>query len=169
MAFEDYLDDPLLREMHAYWRRRRGPRAMPSRRDIDPADLPRLLPHLLISEVLENGQRFRYRLAGMAITEALGRNPAGCLVEEIATGAYRDYINDLHRQLCRSRRPLFADSACRVGNRGKNFFAKRLMLPLSDDGAAVNQILSLLVFHYSPERPPRLVTDTDPAPAVAAG
>lgn len=167
MSFEDHLDDPQLKQMHAYWRQKSGVRPMPSRRDIDPTELPRLLPHLLISEVLDGGQRFRYRLAGSAITQASGRNVTGCLVEDVVTGSYCDYINELHRRVCRTGRPLFADSPYDAGKRGRNFFAKRLLLPLSDDGVAVNQIISLLIFHFAPHRPALTVLEGE-APVAQA-
>ena len=166
MSFETHLDDPLLREIYAYWRLKRGARRMPSRRQIDPTELPRLLPHLVISEPVEGGERFRYRLAGTAVARAIGLDPTGRCVEDVASGGYRDYINGLHRTVCRERVPVFAASAYVSAARGRHYFARRLLLPLSDDDQAVNQILSLVIFHFAAGRPALTVLDGQAADAA---
>jgi hypothetical protein len=135
MSFETHLDETLLREIYAYWQGKRGLRRMPARRDVDPVEMPLLLPHLLIGEVVDGGAQFRYRLTGTAITRALGYDPTGRTIDDIASGHYRDHINELHRMLCRARAPLFAQSEAAVAG---NFFAKRLLLPLSEDGTEAN-------------------------------
>jgi hypothetical protein len=168
MSFESHLDDPLLREIYAYWRGKRGARRMPARRDIDPAEVPQLLPHLLISAVIDGGDRFRYRLAGTAITRAIGRDPTGKLIDDLISGSYCEHITGLHRTVCRERAALFAESEAEMGERDKHFFAKRLLLPLSDDGAQVNQILSLVLFHFTAGRPAKTVLDGAATAASAA-
>src|ERR1051325_6866611 len=67
----NYQSDPVLGPVLRYWFDKRGARLMPSRRDIDPVEIePRLLPNLQITELVDGGARFRYRLAGTAIVEA---------------------------------------------------------------------------------------------------
>lgn len=164
MCFADQLDDPLLHELYAYWREKCQGRRMPRRRDIDPSEVALLLPHLLISEVVEGGERFRFRLAGTAVTRVLGRDPTGRLVDEVTEGAYRDFINGLHRTVCREQASLFAESPHLAGARGQHYYAKRLLMPLSDDGIAVNQILSMLTFRFTARGRAMTVVD---APVLA--
>jgi hypothetical protein len=166
MSFEAHLDDPLLREIYAYWRVKRASRRMPSRRQIDPAEMPRLLPHLVISEVVESGRRFRYRLTGTAIARAIGFDPTGRCVDDIASGGYRDYIVGLHRSVCEARVPVFAASPYVGATHGRHFFARRLALPLSEDDEAVNQILSMVIFRFATDRPPLTVLDRPAAEAA---
>jgi len=149
MVFADQLDDPLLHELYAYWRGKCRGRRMPRRSDIDPSEMARLLPHLLISEVVEGGERFRFRLAGTAIASALGGDSTGRLVEEVAEGSYRDFINGLHRTVCREQASLFAEGPHLAGTRGEHYYAKRLLMPLFEDGIAVNQILAMLTFRFT--------------------
>jgi hypothetical protein len=66
--------DSRLHRLFEYWDRKRGPRAMPARRDIEPTDLVPLLPHLMMVDV-EEGPRFRYRVFGTAVVEAFGSDP----------------------------------------------------------------------------------------------
>lgn len=147
MSFESDLDDPLLREIYVYWRSKCAARRMPARRQIDPTEMPRLLPHLLISEVIDAG-RFRYRLSGTAVAHALRQDITGRCVEEVTSGFYCDYLNELQRTVCRAGTAIFAASPLPCGARTKYRFSRRLLLPLSDDGATVNQILSLIVFAF---------------------
>jgi hypothetical protein len=147
MSCETGLDDPLLSEIYAYWRSKCATRRMPARRDIDPGEMPKLLPYLLLSEVAPGG-RFRYRLSGTAVAHALRQDITGRCVEEVTSGAYCDHLNALQRTVCCEGTPLFAASLLPCGSRTKYRFSRRLLLPLSDDGATVNQILSLVVFQF---------------------
>jgi len=49
--------------LHEYWLSKRGGRPFPDRSDISPSDFSRLLPNILIAEVLDGGRDFRFRLA----------------------------------------------------------------------------------------------------------
>ncbi len=77
----DFRSDPILGPAYEYWRSKCGARAMPRRRDIDPTEIPRLLPNLQIVEIV--GTRIRYRLAGTAIVEAYGEELAGKYIDEM--------------------------------------------------------------------------------------
>lgn len=57
------------REMLDYWLKRRAGRRMPRRADIDPADIPTLLPHIMMTDISYAPFRVRYRLVGTAIAE----------------------------------------------------------------------------------------------------
>jgi hypothetical protein len=157
MSFVDSIDDPLHRQMFAYWQQKRGTRRMPSRGDIDPTEIPRLLPNLLISEhVAEGGiERWRYRLAGTAVTAAFGRNPTGHFIDELTKGAYREFIERIHRVVREEERALFCASEY-TGACAQRMSAKRLLLPLTTGGRQVDQIITLLVFRLGP-RPPSVI------------
>jgi hypothetical protein len=147
MSFVDCLENPLHRQIYAYWQQKRGSRRMPSRADIDPTEIPRLLPNLLISEYLPEGEvgRWRYRLAGTAIAAAFGRNPTGRYIDELTKGDYRAFIERIHRMVREDQRALFCASEY-TGARDIPMSAKRLLLPLTTDGQQVDQIITLLVF-----------------------
>jgi hypothetical protein len=146
--FRASLDDPLLVLGYDYWRSKRGDRAMPRRSDIDPAEIPRLLPYILITEMLEEGTRYRYRLAGSAVTEAFGRSLTGKYVDEIMTGQYRDFIARLYRSLYLDRRCIFCESRYTNGVRS-GISTKRLFMPLSTDERLVDQVLIVQTFEYA--------------------
>ena len=75
---DNYRDDPILGPALAYWIDKRGSRLLPSRRDIDPVEIPpKILPHLQIIDVVDGGARFRYRLIGTATVDAYGEDFTG--------------------------------------------------------------------------------------------
>src|ERR1700736_619243 len=82
----DFRADPVLRAALAYWEGKRGDRPMPQRGDIDPDELRPVLSHLQITEVIDGGSRFRYRLVGTAIVEAFGAEFTGRYVDELMSG-----------------------------------------------------------------------------------
>jgi len=168
MSFTDCLDDPLHREIYAYWQAKRGSRRMPSRADIDPTEIPRLLPNLLISEFVPVGGRWRYRLAGTAITSAFGRNPTGRFIEDLTTGDYRAFIERIHRIVREEQRALFCASEY-TGARDLRISAKRLLLPLTTDGRNVDQIISLLVFRLGTGLPSVIELDRTEGTTTHAG
>jgi hypothetical protein len=157
-SFVDNIDDPLLRAGYDYWRLKRAGRRMPSRRDIDPTEIPRLLPNVMIVEMLDEGTRYRFRLAGSAITAAFGRPITGGFVHDLAQGRYRSFIEGLYRDIYLNRRCILSESPY-DNVRGSAATAKRLMMPLSDDDAIVNQVLAVQTFEHKLTEHNRFVAD----------
>jgi hypothetical protein len=141
------LGSTALAELYAYWRAKRGARFAPSRADIDPIEIPRLLPHLMLIDVVDGGARFRYRLAGTEVESRFGCSMVGRYIDEMMRGRYSDYLHDLYRELIASRRPLYSESAYGSEDDAPSQ-ARRLMLPLSSDGSVIDMVLAGQVFTY---------------------
>ncbi|MGH7126385.1 MAG: PAS domain-containing protein [Stellaceae bacterium] len=170
MSFVECLEDTLHRQIYAYWQQKRGSRRMPSRTDIDPTEMPRLLPNLLISEYVAEGEagRWRYRLAGTAVAAAFGRNPTGRYIDELTKGDYRAFIEHIHRTVREEQRALFCASEY-TGTRDLRMSAKRLLLPLTKDGQHVDQIITLLVFRLGTGLPSVIELDRTEGTTEHAG
>jgi hypothetical protein len=138
--------DPRLRAVYDYWQKKRAGRAMPARRDIDPAELVAVLPHLMLVDV-EPGPRFRYRVFGTAVVEAFGSDPTGKCVDEVMVGAYKAFLLGLYNDLIASKNPVYSTSIY-GGKRDTMLWTQRLMLPLSSDGATVDKVLAIQVFNH---------------------
>lgn len=81
--------EPLLRAVYDFCAARRGARRMPARADIDPVELPRFaLPNLVLLDIFEGGERFRWRLTGTGVVDRFGRDATGRFGEEVLTGQY---------------------------------------------------------------------------------
>ena len=132
--------------LYAYWQGRLNGRAMPARADIDPFQIKPLLPIVMLVEVLDQGRRFRYRLAGTAITDMTGRELSGRYVDEALPGnGYGEYVIGLYRKLICVKRPIYSECDY-ISPSGLERTTKRLMLPLSSDGATVNMVLAGQLF-----------------------
>ena len=155
MAIIETLDEPLLAELYEYWAQRRGGRIAPARSDIDPVDIPHLLPHIALTEIVaaENAQglRFRYRLAGTQIEQRFGCPLTNRYLDELKHGTYLHYIEDLYDRLMTEKAPVYSESSFETGE-SNVLQAKRLMLPLSDDGETVSMVLAGIVYADSDPR-----------------
>jgi len=141
--------DPRLRQVYDYWQQKRGTRAMPARRDIEPMELKAVLPQLILVDV-EEGPRFRYRLFGTAVVEAFGSDPTGKYIDEVMVGAYKAFLLGLYNDMLASKKPIYSTSIYGT-KRDTKLWTQRLMLPLSSDGQAVDKVLAVQVFiHGSP-------------------
>jgi hypothetical protein len=163
----------VLAELYDYWRAKRGGRFAPSRADIDPVEIPRLLPHLMLVDVVDGGARFRYRLAGTEIESRFGCSMVGRYIDEMMRGRYSDYLHDLYRELLASRRPLYSESAY-ASDDSAPLQARRLMLPLSADGSVIDMVLAGQWFTYRHPAAAGTVIKTqdrfeEPRPRMIAG
>lgn len=82
--FIDEPDHPSVRELAAYFERKRGGREMLDRADIDPVEIARFMPNMIITEAVDEGRDFRTRLFGTALVELLGEERTGKLLSEFA-------------------------------------------------------------------------------------
>jgi hypothetical protein len=144
----DFRADPVLRAALAYWEGKRGDRPMPQRGDIDPDELRPVLSHLQITEVIDGGSRFRYRLVGTAIVEAFGAEFTGRYVDELMSGERDSFVHACYRAVCASRRPAFVRSKYAT-TKTIDLTANRLLVPLSENGTGVSQILGALTFEFA--------------------
>jgi hypothetical protein len=144
-----YQRYPALVEFLAYWQRKRGGRAMPRRRDIDPTDIPHLLPHILIVEAVDGGVRYRYRLVGTAIVHTFGLDMTGKHTDETSTGERRAFVREYYDAVRRNRRPAYVRSRY-LTRPGVDITANRMLAPLSPDDESVNQIICAVAFDIAP-------------------
>lgn len=124
-----------------YWLRIRGDRRMPARADIRPEDIdPRTLPHVGLIDVLDGGERFRYRLVGTAMNALYGCNYTGQFVDAAKAPGYASALIEEYRR-CARHATIRAFDAVQCYAGGHRRRVHRLLLPLSSDGAGVDMIL----------------------------
>ena len=96
----------------ACWREHEAKDGMRMGRDIPSRALSKLLPHILITEPIDDWEDARIRLAGTAMLERFGRDIAGTLASEIYTddqdGA--KLLLQLGRRASQSRQPSVVDT-----------------------------------------------------------
>jgi hypothetical protein len=133
-----------------YWERKRGPRRMPARSDIVASELREHLSWVILLDVLNGGEDFRYRLVGTLVAqyfmvEGTGRTVKECFRPDTPE-AMRNAVLELYRCVARERKVFScALPAGFVGPRTEA--CDLILLPLSDDGETVNVILEAFVFN----------------------
>ncbi|MBV8776046.1 MAG: PAS domain-containing protein [Alphaproteobacteria bacterium] len=140
--------DARLEQAYLYWRSKAGTRAMPSRADIDPTEIPRLLPDVMLVECLDG--RYRYRLIGTENASAQGVNATGRFLDQVLPGPdYRAHVLALYDECVAQRRPLYSECLFFAPSRREpERHTKVLFMPLSSDGERVNMVFVVQVFHY---------------------
>ncbi len=140
---------PKIRQFHDYWQRiHPAPGVIPGRQHFDPLAIAPLLPNIWLVDVdRSSGIRFRYRLAGTRIVEALGYEVTGRWLDEVHADfgpqlrTYQDYVVVAEQKQLSWRRgkPVFMAYAehC-VG-------LERLLLPLARDGQTVDMVVALTI------------------------
>jgi len=128
-----------LGDLLQYWQRV-GRGAVPSRADIDPADIPRLLSNVLLIDVERAPIRFRVRLCGTEIDRLVGRNFTGCYLDDITAGYFeRDILLD-YAEVVLHKKPKVTRRSILTGG-GRWLHYQRLLMPLSSDGWTVDKLL----------------------------
>lgn len=90
-AFRAQLVVPEQRQLYDYWLEKAAGRAMPSRHDIHPAQIPRILPGISLIDVDVEFGRSRVRLAGTRLREIYDREITGICIEDLDWGDKREY------------------------------------------------------------------------------
>ncbi len=67
---------------YQYWLSKYVPDRLPGRQQIDPVEIPRLLPGIWLLDISRVPFRLRYRLVGTSIVDAMGFDPTGRWLDE---------------------------------------------------------------------------------------
>ena len=150
MTFFEQISDKRLVELYQYWDRLRGSRFAPTRGEVDPAAIPRLLPHVLLTELVGEPPRCRFRLVGTEVERHFGTLMTGRFIDELMRGEYLDFIAGLYRRLAAERVPIYSENTYGPGDGwdaySDVFRTSRLLLPISNDGERVDMALCGQVF-----------------------
>jgi len=140
--------DPRIRQLQQYWRSVHPPGGLPARQDIDPLHIPSLLPWIWLVDVHRSPLRFRYRLTGTEQVRIMEREVTGQWMDEAHAGfltspAYPQFVAVAERgEIAYRRGKLLFHIA-------KEYLAmERLLLPLTQDGATVDMILAITIYHH---------------------
>lgn len=131
-AFPDYL-----RTLFALWDTKRGLRIMPSRRDFATVELQPWLNELHLVAVRPEGLRFVFFASGPATR--YGTEMTGRTVGDLQPAAMADEVERAYLTAVETRSPVFGTHANRgFGTESQTW--SRLILPLSEDGVAVDRL-----------------------------
>lgn len=143
----DAVTSDVVLEGYRYWKTQRGERAFPSRIDIRPADIKRVLPNLVLAKVLDEGRDFQFRIVGQSIAVAHGLNPINWRVSELDRHAdgFSAVVLRVYRHVYESGRPYASRGTLRHVERGYRNF-ESVYLPLGPSDRVVDHILVIAGF-----------------------
>jgi hypothetical protein len=133
--------DPDLHALYEYWNTLRGDRPMPKRTDIDPVDIPKLLPYIVMYTVLPDGGGYTIRLVGEEIVSFIGHNATGHPAGSAIPARAAEILIKILDAVVAERVPKFrAGKAHWQPDKSYRDF-EACFLPLSANGEAVDIIL----------------------------
>ena len=143
-AFFDHLGITGLRACFEFWRGCRQGDCVPLKARIDPVAMPRhILPNLFIYELID--RRFRCRLAGTEIAAAVDKDPTGRYLDEMASAPAVERRIRLFTGVIERAIPVVYGGQLPRADRNALFF-KRLLLPVSTNGASVDIVFGMAIF-----------------------
>ena len=139
MSFLADCDDGI-RELFLLWESKCRAGRLPSRSDINPAEMVRLLPNIMLIDVVQQGPQFRYGLVGTGEVRHRGFDPTGKTLEEAYSGLDGDYCDGNYRYVATSGKHLF-DTSPEPTAMGNLADVQALFVPLAGDGKTVDTIM----------------------------
>lgn len=151
VEYDPDIEEPqLLAFVRSYWQTQRGAAEMPRRQDIAPSAMKSRLPHILLADVVNRGEDFRYRLVGSELQRYFKGNPTGRLMSEALVPFGPQTVQhtiDTYAAAVARRAPLrVRGTGALYGQNAKQFDA--LLAPLSDDKGVANMVLGTFLFEW---------------------
>ncbi len=141
------LDHPKLRRFDEYWRSKRQGAKLPGRRQIDPCEIPDLLPSIAVIDVVraEGRIRFRIRLYGTEHVERVGRDLTGQWVEDAFAPDAAVDIAAAYTRAVERKAPQYGRGCVPLEDR-EHVGYQRVIYPLASDGETVDALIGIYVF-----------------------
>ena len=136
----ELLPDRKLQRLFTYWQDLGAGGRLPSRRDIDPVEIPDLLPNIFLLDVIGDAEDFVFRLAGTLVEDAFSMSLRGKSVAEIQRKAGTKIPVAHHIEVARGGGPRYREGNMLVSGR-QHWKIKRLLLPLATDGRAIDVLM----------------------------
>ena len=134
-----------LEQALAYWQEIRGTSPCPRRDALQPERIVSLWPHILMVDVIEDGNDYYVRLFGQKLVNTYGEQTG----RKLSEAKVPDLVRERSRQLfdfCRTEAsPTYAYWQESAPKRGHAVNVEALCLPLSSDGIVVDRMMSLNV------------------------
>lgn len=142
------VETAALRQGLALWRELAGERLFPARHQVSPRALGPLLRHTILIKVLDGGAEFQVRVMGDAILAVQTDPFQGLTTGEIDSlvPGYGAGLKAMYSHVCAYREPVAFRGSVRREADGRVFHREHLLLPLGDSDAAVDHLISLVVY-----------------------
>ncbi len=143
---------PILTEALTYWLEIKGSSRFAQRADLVPEKFVKLWPHVLMVDVIDEGQDYYVRLFGQNLVNAYGEQTGRRASEATVPELVRDRSKQLFDFCVTHAAPTYAYWP-ELGSERRFFFdVEALCLPLSSDGTRLDRLMSLNVNSRRPRK-----------------
>lgn len=149
--------DPRLKRFAEYLSRKAAPGKLPGRQHIDPLEIPDLLCHLVIHDIVPqaNGnRRYRIRLAGTKVVELFGSDGTRQFLDERLPSPKGTLILGHFDRVVETKQPHYFEGKLSRGER-EHILIQRICFPLARNGEDVDMLVLVVVgFDVHEKAPP---------------
>jgi hypothetical protein len=144
------FDNARLRQFYEYWLGKGRNGRLPGRQDIDPVQIPELLPWMILVDPVpaDSRVRFRIRLVGTGIVARAGRDATGKWYEELFAPRDVERFTEIYAGIMASGQPHHFRSDYDIERlQGREHIRyERLLCPLATDGQTVDMLAGVVAF-----------------------
>lgn len=115
---------------------------MPARRDLDPLEMVPWLPRTMLVDVSSAPFDLRFRLVGTGLVNSYGREITGRRLRDLDLGGREEKIFREYAECVETRAPSYCIDEFDLAS-GRHLYFERLLMPLSDDGIAINMLFGV--------------------------
>ena len=138
----DAITDPILSNLYGYWFRLRKNGAIPSRSDLDPTDIPKLLPYVILAECYDEGRRIKFRLTGSDIAFTQGSDLTGLYLHERGPMTpYLEHLSEIYRMGAVSEEGVFSSFSYGYSAEPGPKQVNRIFLPMTGSAEIPSMLL----------------------------
>jgi len=126
-----------------YWNELRGGREMPSAREFDVLHLPRLIGRLNVVEVHHRPLRYRFRVHGTSIAEAIGRDYTGRWIHLVESPAWVSGAIRHFDEVVAARKPRYSHTEAQA--EFGYVVMRRLICPFAGDDLEIDRLIMVVL------------------------
>lgn len=142
------VDHPVLAELLAGWRSKRGTDVAPQYVNFSPRDIAKHLSSAVVAEALPDYSDFRYRLVGSRVTRYFLSDATGKTIRAEFGGELGEFLIGLNQQVCREKTPIRLTGPAAVVDDVLFPDYDTLYLPWAN-GDVIDRIVSIFTFEQS--------------------
>ena len=143
------IESPILLQGLDYWRRLKGDRSYPARKDMMPRELSPLLRNIVLLRLIDGGKDYEYRIVGDAHVISHGFSMQGQRVSDIDkfSPGYGPVLKSLYDRAVRRRDAYAFRGWMERGEKTKQYiYSESLFMPMGPDEATIDHVLNFSVY-----------------------
>lgn len=138
---------PILRQIYLYWKSKCNYKVCPARADLDPTELPALLPHVLLIDVRREPFDLVIRLAGTQVVRGIGREITGLRLHDVPVSDAATLF-EAYARVARDSRPRRIHGSCFIPP-DRWPMVDRIVMPLASDGRTPDMLFAGVCYRAS--------------------